>query len=97
MLVLFIIGALDSDGGIEMHMLVASLSYIVFHCVVVDLVFWGYTWFNRLESVWKEGGIHLTSTLGSEASAYSALQWSGVTLFDHHDVHATCNNNMNSL
>ena len=97
MLVLFIVGALDSDSGIEMHFIEASLSYIVFHCVVVDLVFWGYTWFNKQVYEWKDGRIHQRSNLGSEASAYSAL-WSGVTLFDQVPLlHATCNNNMNGI
>ena len=85
MLVLYIIGALESDAGIEMGLIVASLSYIVFHCVVFDMMIWGYTWYNKLQSTWRDGGIRLKKVDESAyagSNAYSLL-WSDVKLIEH--------------
>ena len=85
MLVFYIVGALGSDDGIEMDWLIASLSYIMFHCVVVDMWFWGYTWYYDMHSEWKEGWIHFSNNEKQPqmaGNAYSVL-WSDVKLFDY--------------
>ena len=101
MLVLYCVGIdwqRERTAGLcnENAVLVAvSLAWIAFICTFVDLVFWGYTWFNghvsegcdccgRVESVPLVGDGD-----GSSAnSSSSAFQWSNIRLLDHVEIRA---------